>query len=466
MGRLADLILHLHGWAALLVVFAVPALESSAFLGFLFPGEVAVLLGGVLAFEHRVTLPGALVAAIAGAVIGDSVGFEVGRRWGRTLLRGTIGRFVKQDHLDRAERYLAERGGKAVFFGRFTAALRVLIPGMAGMSGMPYRTFAMYNVAGGALWAGGFVVLGFVAGNGYKHFEKVAKQASVLLLLGAVAIALAVFAARWAIRHRGPVEAFGRRQLARPRVVRVRERYGRQLGFLSRRLRPGGARGLALTVALAALMLAGWALGVVVANVLRRGGVVGTDQPILDFFVQHRTSWLTQSAKVVSDLGATWVLAPLVALIGAAFRWRRGTWRPLLVLAAAQLGALVLWAGVGQLVARARPAAVFAAGRYGGFSFPSGHATEATAFWGALALVLSGATSSWTPRVVAWTLAIVVAGLVGVTRCYLGAVWASDVAGAWAAGAVWLFVVAVVVQASAVGESGITGGPSESGRPS
>jgi len=204
MGRLADLILHLHGWGALLVVFAVPALESSAFLGFVFPGEVAVLLGGVLAFQHKVTLPGALSAAIAGAVIGDSVGFQVGRRWGRTLLRGTIGRFVKQDHLDRAERYLAERGGKAVFFGRFTAALRVLIPGMAGMSGMPYGTFAAYNVAGGALWAGGFVILGFVAGNGYKHFEKVAKQASLLLLLGGVAIALAVFAARWAIRHRAP----------------------------------------------------------------------------------------------------------------------------------------------------------------------------------------------------------------------------------------------------------------------
>ncbi|GAC1532266.1 MAG: hypothetical protein NVS3B12_09710 [Acidimicrobiales bacterium] len=142
MSHLADRILGLHGWGALLVIFAVPALESSAFLGFLFPGEVAVLLGGVLAYQHKVSLPAAIAAAVAGAVIGDTIGFEVGKRWGRAILHGTVGRVVNKDHLERAERYLAERGGKAVFFGRFTAALRVLIPGMAGMSGMCAPTAA------------------------------------------------------------------------------------------------------------------------------------------------------------------------------------------------------------------------------------------------------------------------------------------------------------------------------------
>jgi len=52
---------------ALALVFAVPALEASAFVGFVFPGEIAVLLGGVLAFEHRISLPAAIGAAVAGA---------------------------------------------------------------------------------------------------------------------------------------------------------------------------------------------------------------------------------------------------------------------------------------------------------------------------------------------------------------------------------------------------------------
>ena len=443
MSRLADLILHLHGWLALLVIFGVPALESSAFLGFLFPGEIAVLLGGVLAYQHRVSLAAALGAGIAGAVIGDTVGFEVGKRWGRALLQGTVGRVVKKDHLDRAERYLAERGGKAVFFGRFTAALRVLIPGMAGMAGMPYRTFAAFNIAGGLLWASGFVILGFVAGNGYKRFEKVAKQASLLLLLGAVAAVAVVMAARWAIRHRDPVEAFGRRQLERPRVAALRARYRRQLDFLGRRIRPEGAQGLALTVALFALILAGWTFGLVVASVLRRGGLVGTDQPVLDFFVRRRTPWLTAAMNVVTGLGSTWFAVATVAIIGISIRVRRGTWRPSILLSAAVTGAFLLSHGVGALVGRAGPPLTAATGTYGSRTFPSAHVTMATALCGALALVVS---ASWPRRVMAWASAVAAAAAVGAARAYLGAEWGSDVVGGWAAGALWLFAVAAVVQ--------------------
>lgn len=98
MSGLLDGLLHLHGWVALLVIFAVPALESSAFLGFVFPGEAAILLGGVLAFQGQVSLPAPIAAAVAGAIIGDSVGYEVGRHFGRRILHGTIGRFVKVEH--------------------------------------------------------------------------------------------------------------------------------------------------------------------------------------------------------------------------------------------------------------------------------------------------------------------------------------------------------------------------------
>ena len=35
------------------------------------------------------------------------------------------------DHLESAQAYLRRRGGAAVFFGRFTAALRVMVPGLA-----------------------------------------------------------------------------------------------------------------------------------------------------------------------------------------------------------------------------------------------------------------------------------------------------------------------------------------------
>src|SRR6266498_351377 len=55
LASITDAILHLHGWAALALVFALPALEASAFVGFVFPGEIAVLLGGVLAYQGRIS---------------------------------------------------------------------------------------------------------------------------------------------------------------------------------------------------------------------------------------------------------------------------------------------------------------------------------------------------------------------------------------------------------------------------
>ena len=76
---LIEHILNLSGWVALLIVFAVPALESSVFLGFVFPGETALILGGVLASFGRVGLWAVLIAGIFGAIIGDSVGYLVGR---------------------------------------------------------------------------------------------------------------------------------------------------------------------------------------------------------------------------------------------------------------------------------------------------------------------------------------------------------------------------------------------------
>src|SRR4051794_25860005 len=91
-ASIPDLLLELPGWAALLAVFLLPALESSAFIGFVFPGEIAVILGGVAAAAGRMPLPVMIVAAILGAIIGDSVGYAIGKRWGDQMLHGTIGR--------------------------------------------------------------------------------------------------------------------------------------------------------------------------------------------------------------------------------------------------------------------------------------------------------------------------------------------------------------------------------------
>lgn len=177
MSGLVEHILRLPTWIALLVVFAMPALEASTFLGFIFPGEIACLLGGVLAFESKVSLALVIVVAIAGAVIGDSVGFAIGYRYGDALLNKVPDRIIKPQHVDRTKELIVRLGGRAVFVGRFTAALRALVPGFAGVSKMPYRTFLIWNFAGGTLWATAVVVAGYLAGNAW---HRVASDISII----------------------------------------------------------------------------------------------------------------------------------------------------------------------------------------------------------------------------------------------------------------------------------------------
>ena len=191
MTWLTDTVLHLTGPLVLVAVFALPALEASTLLGIVVPGELALVLGGVLAHQGRVPLVAAVAAGAAGAVVGDTIGYAIGRRVGERLLAHLPRRLIRPRQVERAKALVRRLGGRAVFAGRFTAALRALVPGLAGVAGVPYPTFAAWNLAGGVLWATGFVLLGFAAGRAWRTAERFAGGAG-LVVLGAIVVAAAV----------------------------------------------------------------------------------------------------------------------------------------------------------------------------------------------------------------------------------------------------------------------------------
>ncbi|MEV5591841.1 DedA family protein, partial [Nonomuraea pusilla] len=381
--NIARHLLGLSGWAALAVVFAFPLLESSAFIGFVVPGEIAVLLGGVLAAEHRVPLAGALAAACAGAAIGDSIGYTVGRRYGRRLLTGPLARFVKQEHRRRAEELLARRGGWAVFLGRFTAALRVLVPTFAGMARMPYRTFILCNVAGGVVWGALMVLAGYLAGASWQRVAHWAGRISLALLVLAGAL-LAGTAAVRALRRRAA--GGGSARPGRGPVLLLASRFPGQAAWLGRRLDPSAPRGLALTVSAVVAAVALFAFGGLVQDVVAREETARWDPVVQAFAVAHRTPWLTAVMSTVTWAGSTLLLVPALLLTSwlllrpgrggdaaqapsgpaaapagwrAVWADRRGAalpaWRAAGALWAALLGAAVLARAAKPLVARPAP---------------------------------------------------------------------------------------------------------------
>ena len=186
MSSLLHGVLGLHGWPAYLVVGALCFGEASFFLGFVLPGETAVVLGGVLASFHRVSLVGILLLVVVCAVAGDSVGYEIGRRFGPALLRRLPGKARRG--AEQSREFLQRRGGPAVFVGRFTALFRALIPAVAGMSTMTYRTFLFWNALGGICWGTGFTLAGYFAGKSYERVISAAGKASTIIIVLVVVV--------------------------------------------------------------------------------------------------------------------------------------------------------------------------------------------------------------------------------------------------------------------------------------
>jgi membrane protein DedA with SNARE-associated domain len=107
-----------------------------------------------------------ILVAIAAAIIGDNLGYWVARRGGRRLLgRYRLTRRYAEQYLPRGERFFAEHGGKAVFFGRFVAVLRVTAAWTAGLARMGWWRFFAWNAAGGIVWATGVGLIAYFLGD-------------------------------------------------------------------------------------------------------------------------------------------------------------------------------------------------------------------------------------------------------------------------------------------------------------
>lgn len=196
---MTDWVQHLLGMDGPLIYLLVGLLvfaEDAVFIGFLVPGETAAILGGVAASLHHASLGGMLVVVVLAAILGDSTGYVIGRWLGQRMLDTRPLR--RQRHrLERAQRQLAERGGMAVFLGRFVTFLHAVMPFLAGVARMPYLRFFLYNAGGGVLWGVATVLLGYLAGASYGAIARTAGPVAA----GIVALIMITVLIVWRVRR-------------------------------------------------------------------------------------------------------------------------------------------------------------------------------------------------------------------------------------------------------------------------
>jgi membrane-associated protein len=195
--------------AGTLGVIAIVFAETGLLAGFFFPGDSLLFTAGLFCSPGRhhgahlnlaIILPGVIVAAIVGA----QVGYLIGRRIGPPLLRRPDSRLFKREYVERAQAYFDRQGPRTILLARFIPIVRTFANPMAGVAGMDARTFTIFNVVGGFVWAGGVTVAGYELGDHIANVDHyLLPIIGVVVVLSFVPVALELLRARRA-RDRVP----------------------------------------------------------------------------------------------------------------------------------------------------------------------------------------------------------------------------------------------------------------------
>jgi membrane-associated protein len=159
---------HLISTFGLIGILAMVFAESGLLIGFFLPGDSLLFTTGLLVADgtylHQPLWLICLLVSVA-AVLGDQFGYLFGRRFGPALFRRPDSKLFKQENLTRARSFFDRYGARSIVLARFVPIVRTFTPIVAGASHMHYRTFLIYNVIGGSLWACGVTTLGYFLGQ-------------------------------------------------------------------------------------------------------------------------------------------------------------------------------------------------------------------------------------------------------------------------------------------------------------
>jgi membrane protein DedA with SNARE-associated domain len=195
LNALSSPLQHFGVWAIGLLIL----LED---FGIPVPGETILIAGAVYAGAGRLNVVLVGVVAFIAAIIGDNIGFAIGHFGGRALaLRWGKYVFLTEERLDKAEAFFNRRGAIVITFARFVEGLRQANGIIAGITGMHWLRFLIFNAIGAALWVGTWVSLGYLAGSHITTIYHYITLYSYYVLI-ALAVLLAAYITRRVLRRR------------------------------------------------------------------------------------------------------------------------------------------------------------------------------------------------------------------------------------------------------------------------
>ncbi|MEB2280636.1 VTT domain-containing protein [Lysinibacillus xylanilyticus] len=160
-------IIHKFGNLSYFVLFAIVFVETGVVIFPFLPGDSLLFASGTLAaamgaFNMWILIP----VFLAAAILGDTMNYHIGHKVGTSIPpKSFLGRVVKKERMEAAEKFFNKHGGKTIVIARFMPFIRTFIPFVAGASKMKYGYFIMYNILGAVLWVFSCTLLGYFFGN-------------------------------------------------------------------------------------------------------------------------------------------------------------------------------------------------------------------------------------------------------------------------------------------------------------
>lgn len=164
--HLEEIIRDFGNWSYL-ILFAIVFVETGVVIFPFLPGDSLLFASGTLAaamgaFDMWILIP----VFLAAAILGDTMNYHIGHKVGHRIPpKSLLGRVVKKERMEAAEKFFNTHGGKTIVIARFMPFIRTFIPFVAGASKMNYSYFLLYNILGAILWVFSCTLLGYFFGN-------------------------------------------------------------------------------------------------------------------------------------------------------------------------------------------------------------------------------------------------------------------------------------------------------------
>ena len=168
-------------------VFFIVFAESGLLIGFFLPGDSLLFTAGFLASQGYLNIGILAFGAFICAVVGDACGYYFGKKVGPKIFTKDDSLIFSKKNLTYANTFFEKHGKKTIILARFMPVVRTFAPIIAGVGRMNYRTFATYNIIGGALWAIGLSYAGYYLGKIIPNADHCLLPIIILIIIASIA---------------------------------------------------------------------------------------------------------------------------------------------------------------------------------------------------------------------------------------------------------------------------------------